>query len=171
MEKFISYKKPGNILSAFEANINDVLPNKYKLIKKDIVQRCGEKELHASWIRLTNEFEKEIQLIKEKGSLIIPQIEFSTILENDGRFPPAVADEIRKRGCVVIRNVIDCNEALKYKSDVQQYIDGHRGKIAGFPGITTEYMKRNGESVFHSHKFFAEDNPQVWEIYWSKVSL
>lgn len=134
MNKFISSKKPGNILSAFQANINDVLPEKYKLIKKDLVQCCGEENLQTSWTRLVESFDKEIQVIKEKGPNVIPQIECSTILKNDFKFPSTFADEIRKRGCVVVRNVVDRNEALQYKEDVQQYIKNHEGNIVGFPG-------------------------------------
>lgn len=154
MEKLTGLKKPGNILSAFKTDINDVLPDKYKIIKKELVQRCGENELQASWIRLTEEFDKEIQLIKEKGSAIIPQIEFSAILENNGKFPSSVADEIRKRGCVVIRNVLDRAEALKYKQDVKQYINNHKGKIAGFPGMNFRLSIRKRNPCTHSPIYF-----------------
>lgn len=129
MKRFIGSKKPGNILSAFKANGNDILPEKFKKIKNNLVQRCGRESLQASWKRLTETFDKEIQFIKEKG----PQIDFSTILKNDVKFPSNFADEIRKRGCVVIRNVVDRKQALKYKESVQQYINNHKGKIAG-PG-------------------------------------
>lgn len=137
MEKLFGSKKPGNILSAFKANINDILPEKYIKIKKDIVQRYGEEKLQASWTRLTAAVEKEIEIIKEKGSDTIPQIDFSTILKNNGKFPSTFAEEVRHRGCVVIRNVVDRTEALKYKDDVMKYIQNHTGKIAGFPGIVS----------------------------------
>lgn len=149
MQRFIGSKKPGNILSAFKTNIDNVLPDEFKYIKKEIVQRCDEKKLQAAWVRLTEDFEKEISLIKEMGPAIVPQVEYSTIVENNVEFPSSVADEIRKRGCVVIRNVVDRSEALKYKEMVQQYINNHKEKIVGFP----------------------EDNPQVWEIYWSKAQI
>lgn len=123
----------GNILSAFQADVHDNLPEKYKTIKKDIVQSCGEDRLQSSWTRLVQEFENEIQLIKDKGPEIIPQIDFSTIVANNFQFPSTFADEIRKRGCVVVRNVVDRSVALNYKEDVQQYINNHKGNIAGFP--------------------------------------
>ncbi|XP_037036904.1 uncharacterized protein YbiU-like isoform X2 [Bradysia coprophila] len=148
MQKFGS-KKPGNILSAFKANLDDVLPDKFKSIKKEILHHCDETKLQASWVRLIEAFEKEISLIKEIGPAIVPQVEYSTIVENNVKFPSTVADEIRKRGCVVIRNVVDRDEALKYKEMVKGYINNHKGKIVGFP----------------------EDNPQVWEIYWSKAQI
>lgn len=141
MEKFISSKKPGNILSAFNANMNDILPEKYKKMKQDIVQRCGVEQLQASWTRLMASFEEELKVIEEKGPEIIPQIEFSEILKNGEKFPSDFAEEVRKRGCVVIRNVVDRSEALKYKETVQQYINDHEGKIAGFPG-KNYFLKR-----------------------------
>lgn len=134
MKKFVSSKKPGNILSAFQANINDTLPERYKTIKKDIVQRCGADNLQTSWTRLIESFDNEIQVIKEKGPNVIPKIEFSAILKNNFTFPSTFADEIRKRGCVLVRNVVDSSEALKYKEDVRQYIKNHEGNIVGFPG-------------------------------------
>lgn len=134
MQRFIGSKKPGNILSAFKTNIDNVLPDEFKYIKKEIVQRCDEKKLQAAWVRLTEDFEKEISVIKEMGPAIVPQVEYSTIVENNVEFPSSVADEIRKRGCVVIRNVVDRSEALKYKEMVQQYINNHKEKIVGFPG-------------------------------------
>lgn len=139
MQRIIGSKKPGNILSAFKANIDDVLPDKFKALKKEILQQSDEKSVHASWLRLIEDFEKEIGLIKEIGPAIIPQIEYSTIVENNVKFPSFVADEIRKRGCVVIRNVVDSTEALKYKEMVKQYINSHEGKIAGFPGNIFHY--------------------------------
>lgn len=184
MERFVSSKKPGNILSAFKANIDDNLPDEFKSIKKEIVQCCDEKTLEASWVRLIDEFEKEIELIKEMGPEIVPQVEYSAIVENDIKFPSIVADEIRKRGCVVIRNVVDRNEALKYKELVQQYINNHRDEIVGFPGkisftaILLTYYKDDNVSKLHcllpspTKKYvlsLIENKPQVWEIYWSKV--
>lgn len=133
MNILVSSKNPGNLLSAVQAN-NKILDDRYKTLKKDLVERCGEERLQASWVRLVEAFEKEIQLINEKGPEIIPQINFSTILKNNLKFPSTFADAIRKRGCVVIRNVVDSNEALKYKDDVQQYLNNHKGDIAGFPG-------------------------------------
>lgn len=151
MEKFISSKKPGNILSAFKANMNEILPDKYKKIKQDLVQRCGGgvEHLQASWTRLIEAFDDELKLIEEKGPEIIPQIEFSAILKNDGNFPSDFAEEVRKRGCVVIRNVVDRTEALKYKETVQQYINNHEGKIAGFPG-----NKLNNFCQFYETKLY-----------------
>lgn len=134
MNTFVSSKKPGNILSAFKANTSGILPERYKSIKKDLVQCCGEQNLLSSWTRLVESFDKEIQVIKEKGPNIIPQIEYSAILNNNLKFPSTFADEIRKRGCVVMRNVVDRSEALKYKADVQEYIKNHEGNIVGYPG-------------------------------------
>lgn len=134
MDRFVSYKKPGNIFSAFQANKHDILPDKFKALKKDLLRHSGEEQLQDSWTRLIESFDEEIELIRTNGPDIIPQIEFAKISENNFQFPSKFADEIRKRGCVVVRNVVDPSEALKYKSDVQQYINNHKGKIAGFPG-------------------------------------
>lgn len=135
MDRFKSNKKPGNILSAFLANKNDILPEKFKTLKKEILRQHSDSDsLQKSWTRLVESFDKEIEVIQLNGPDVIPQIEFSKIAANNFQFPTTFADEVRKRGCVVVRNVVDRSEALKYKADVQQYINRHEGSIAGFPG-------------------------------------
>lgn len=134
MDRFKSNKKPGNILSAFLANKHDILPDKFKILKKDILRHSDLDNVQKSWTRLIESFDKEIEVIQSNGPEVIPQIEFSKIAENNFQFPSTFAAEVRKRGCVVVRNVVDSSEAVKYKTDVQQYINKHEGSIAGYPG-------------------------------------
>lgn len=140
-------------MSAFQANEHDILPDKFKALKKDLLRHTGEEQLQESWRRLIEAFEKEIEQIRINGPEIIPQIEFSKISENNFQFPTTFADEVRKRGCVVVRNVVDRSEALKYKSDVQQYINNHEGKIAGFPGKRFYKRRIDCETDFHEFQF------------------
>lgn len=105
--------------------------------------------LNNAYKRLMESFEKESVEIKEKGSAVVPQVTFAEIQSNNGQFPPHIADEIRKRGCVVIRNVVSREEAQDYKNQIKKYINNHPKQLAGFPA----------------------NDPQVWEIYWSQSQL
>ena len=125
-----STKKPGDISSAFSSTPNLILPQKFKDLKDSI----KPKNLQESWNRLVKSFEDEIEVIQSRGPNIVPQIDFEEIRRNGGVFPANKVDEIKKRGCVVVRNVVDKNLALKYKADVQAYIAKNRDRIVGFPG-------------------------------------
>lgn len=105
--------------------------------------------LNNAYKRLLKSFEKESAEIKEKGSSIIPQVNFSEIESNNGQFPSHIADEIRKRGCVVIRNVVSREEAQGYKKEIKEYIGKHAKNLGGFP----------------------TNDPQVWEVYWSRSQV
>lgn len=123
-----STRKPGNISSAFSANVK--LTDKFKALKDSI----KPKNLDESWDRLIKKFVEEIEVIRSTGPNIIPQIEFEEICANNGKFPENKIEEIKKRGCVVIRNVISSELALQYKADVKDYIANNRNKIVGYPG-------------------------------------
>ena len=44
--------------------------------------------------------------IRSKGSSVVPEVHFEEIEANGGRFPAASAEQIRKRGCVIVRGVL-----------------------------------------------------------------
>lgn len=117
-------------------------------LKKEIAPK-DPSILNNAFKRLMESFEKESPEIKEKGSDIIPQVTFAEIQSNNGEFPPHIANEIRKRGCVVIRNVVSREEAQGYKNQIKKYIGNHSKDLGGFP----------------------IDNPQVWEVYWSQSQV
>ncbi|KAI8057548.1 uncharacterized protein B0P05DRAFT_559693 [Gilbertella persicaria] len=81
--------------------------------------------------------------------MAVPQISLKTIEANGGRFPDTMAAEIRRHGCVVIRDVIPEQEARDYKHQIQAYLNNHPNQVEGFP----------------------KHDPQVWELYWSKSQV
>lgn len=143
-------KPKGDISSVFShlggKGIN--LDPSFLTLKQEIAPKDPAILNHA-YRRLMESFEKETVEIKEKGSSVIPQVTFAEIQSNNGQFPPHIADEIRKRGCVVIRNVVSREEAQGYKEEIKKYIGNHSNELQGFP----------------------VNNPQVWEVYWSKSQV
>ena len=82
----------------------------------------------------------------QKGSAVVPTVDFAAIEANGGRFPAATAAAVRKRGCVVVRNTLDEATAVAMKRETQAYIARNAEYLTGYP----------------------PEQPQVWEVYWSK---
>lgn len=138
-------KGSGDISSAF-ASFGDSevtsLPEKYSKIKKDLVKDADA--LTASWVRLKRALHEEVEKIKIHGTETIPSIEFSDI----HRLSEKKREEILKSGTFVVKNVIQKEEAMDLKSDLQEYVKTNPN-TSGFP----------------------KEDPVVFEIYWSKSQL
>lgn len=80
--------------------------------------RGHEAEVRESWERLLRDLREEIPLIVERGSQVIPEIDFKDI----DNAPESFSSELRKRGVAVIRNVVPEQEALQWKEDLREYI-------------------------------------------------
>lgn len=141
MNNYVSTKRPGNLQSAFNSDCKHLLTDKFTKLKKQIVSQLGRDTLNSAWNRLLKQFEIEASIIKKLGSNSVPQIGFDELCKNEGKFSPDFEKEIRKRGCLIIKNVLGVDEALKYKEDVKKYISNHVGEIAGFPGYTLSRYK------------------------------
>jgi hypothetical protein len=102
----------------------------------------------SAFKRLTRSLAVEVDEIAEKQHSIVPVVEFADILANGGKIPSSSLAKIKKRGVVVVRNVVNSSEALKWKEDVKQY------------------AQRNP-----THKGFPKEDPQVLELYWSKPQV
>ncbi|KAK9349738.1 hypothetical protein V1523DRAFT_448372, partial [Lipomyces doorenjongii] len=80
-----------------------------------------QKRMVDGWARLLASLKTEIKEIKIRGSHIIPSVDFRKDITVDSRTgqatfkDPEVIEEIRKRGAVVIRNVLDKDLARSYK--------------------------------------------------------
>jgi hypothetical protein len=139
-------KKEGDISDAF-ASLSGMqfqpLEPRYADLKRRLI--AGNQDtLHHSWNRLLASLREEIPLIAERGSQIIPQIDFQDI-ENA---TPEFKAEHKKRGVAVIRNVVSTEEALDMKRELR------------------EYLAANPQT-----KAFPKDNPQVYELYWSPAQV
>lgn len=130
-----SSKKEGDISDAFvslSGAKRDPLPDRFRQLKCDLV-RGREARIVDSWTRLLRRLRTENDLIADKGSDVIPQVEFAD-LEGGCR---KLQGEIKKRGALVVRGVIPEAEARAYKEEVEDYVRKNphtRGKSAApFP--------------------------------------
>ncbi|KAK4555944.1 hypothetical protein LTR86_007164 [Recurvomyces mirabilis] len=139
-------KKEGDISDAF-ASLSGLtfrpLEPRFADLKHRLVAG-NEEALQHSWNRLLVSLREEIPLIAELGPKIVPSIDFKDLANAS----PEFRTEHKKRGVAVIRNVIPQQEALDLKQELRDY-------IAANPQT----------------KAFPQDNPQVYELYWSPSQI
>ncbi|KAK2008712.1 DUF1479-domain-containing protein [Colletotrichum eremochloae] len=140
-------KKEGDISSVFvslSGAERAPLPDRFRALKQDLV--AGREDAVArSWGRLLRALREENEIVRAAGPAVIPSVEFRDL---DSGGLAALRGEIRKRGAVVVRGVIDETEARAYKDEIEAYV------------------RKNP-----STKAFPPDNPQVYELYWSLPQL
>ncbi|KAK9345106.1 hypothetical protein V1522DRAFT_382931 [Lipomyces starkeyi] len=149
-------KAAGDISSVFPSLSGiDVppLPQRYADLQNSLVFG-KERWIVREWTRLLDSLETEIQKIRARGSEIIPSADFESditvdAVTGDATFDnPELIAEIRKRGAVVIRNVIPKDLARGYKFEAEKYIKANPSVVA-----------------------FPKDSPSVYELYWSPSQL
>ncbi|KAI1419908.1 hypothetical protein F5Y12DRAFT_788682 [Xylaria sp. FL1777] len=139
-------KREGNISDAFvslSGGNQPPLPKRFLDLKKSLVAG-HEDRINASWHRLLTQLKQENSILAKEGSKVIPSLAFSSLEEDLAR----LRSDIKKRGVAVIRGVIPENEARAYKNEIE------------------EYVRQNP-----STKAFPQDDPQVYELYWSKPQI
>lgn len=82
--------------------------------------------------------------IAKEGTDYVPQVDFSEI----GNLSPERVEEVRRKGSVVIRNVVDDAEATSWREWLQEYVTKNPG-IEGFPA----------------------DDKQFFQLYWTKSQV
>ncbi|KAI8933703.1 hypothetical protein NX059_009421 [Plenodomus lindquistii] len=139
-------KREGDISDAFASlSGQEFLPlsAEYADLKGRLI-RGHEGAVRESWERLLQDLRKEIPLIVELGSKVIPEIDFKD-LDNA---PETFSKELRKRGVAVVRGVMPEEDVLQWKEGLK------------------EYIRANPQT-----KAFPADNPQVFELYWSRIQI
>ncbi|KAI1742743.1 DUF1479 domain protein [Xylaria scruposa] len=138
-------KREGNIADSFASLSGGYvpLPERFLDLKRSLVAG-HEDQVIASWKRLLTQLKQENRILAKEGSGVIPSIEFANLEEDLTR----LRSEIKKKGVVVVRGVIPENEARSYKTDLE------------------EYVRQNP-----STKAFPQDDPQVFELYWSSPQI
>lgn len=131
-----------SVFTSFEDSGTVGLSEEYAEVKRNLIK--NREALTASWHRLKKALADGIKEIKEIGPDIIPKVLY-TELEN---LSEEQTQEIKRRGSLVIKNVIPKEEAVQLKKDVIDYIDVNPN-TEGFP----------------------KDKKVVYELYWSKSQV
>ena len=118
-------RKEGDISSVFvslSGKERSALPERFASQKKRLIAG-REDQIQRSWDRLLRKLKDEVHLIEQRGSDIVPSIDFKDIHSA----PAAFRDELRKRGVAVIRGVIPEHEARGYKEEIEHYAKANPG--------------------------------------------
>lgn len=118
-------RKEGNISSVFvslSGKEETPLPERFADQKKRLIAG-REDQIQKSWDRLLHKLKDEVHLIEQRGSNIVPSIDFKDLHSA----PKTFQDELRKRGVAVIRGVIPELEARGYKEEIEAYAKANLG--------------------------------------------
>jgi hypothetical protein len=124
------------------------LTPRYAALKQELAQGREQAVLN-SWLRLLEHLEtKTLPEIEELGSSIIPEVQYADIVANGEELPAAAAAELKSRGVIVVRGMVDRQLALGWKKQ------------------TLDYVKANPSTTG-----FPKDDVQIFELYWSPAQV
>ena len=100
---------------------------------------------------------KEIEALVSKGESPIPDIDFKDLKESSSDF----ADLVRKRGCVIIRNVFSEDRVNEWNDNLMGYVRDN------------DYFEKQAEKAGMDKYFsaLASGKPQIFGLYWSRPQM
>ncbi|KAL5511380.1 hypothetical protein ACEPAH_4596 [Sanghuangporus vaninii] len=110
-----------------ENNKPNSLPLRFVDLKRSIVPQDEESKtrLTTAWNDLLGELRAFVEEIKAQGSSIIPQVEFSDLQ----KLEPERVEEIKRRGAVLIKNVVGDEQAKEWKEELKKFVKVNRWKV------------------------------------------
>lgn len=182
-------KEEGTIASVFATlsggSLENTLPPRFADLKKSLVRdEAHANAIKSSWRSVLQSLEKEIDLITQKGGDIVPEIIYpgdeiaKKSLEH--WMSPETLNEIKKRGTVIIKGVVDENQALEWKARIREYVRANpqvKGECRFWTSRRSWFYAVAHLAAFDSNALlsystgFPEDNPQVFETYWSPSQI
>jgi hypothetical protein len=137
------------------------IKNIEQLIKEEKkILRSKSKNYKENFSKIENFIEKEIVQIensKKSAKNIIPEINFKDLSDNLSDFK----NELKKRGCVIIRDVFDDTLMHQMNKDLESYIEENN---------YYEDQKKKADI----DKYFSDlqsGKPQIFGLYWSKTQV
>ena len=131
-----------------------------KIIKEKKYLRNKSKNYKDNFLKIQKFIQKEVLHIKElkkNNSSVIPEVYFNELATNSEK----IINEVKKRGCVVIRDVFDDDKISEMNSDLQYYIEENN---------YYEHQKKKADI----DKYFSDlksGKPQIFGLYWSKTQV
>ena len=102
---------------------------------------------------------EEVEKLTTQNKKIIPEIDYANIKNksiNDG-----IIALVKKRGCVVIRNVFEREKVIEWNYEIERYIDENNY-------YEDQKEKANLDQYFSDLK---SGKPQIFGLYWSKPQI
>ena len=140
-------------------NINvDQIDEEIKKAKAEI--RVAGVDYHKAFQEMDAKIEKELQEIESlvaKGLSPIPEINFNDLSSADDDF----ANLVRKRGCVIVRNVFSKDRVDQWNENLMGYVRDN------------DYFDKQAEKAGMDKYFsaLASGKPQIFGLYWSRPQM
>ena len=105
--------------------------------------------------RLDEWLADEVAAVKAEGADAVPQLAYRDVC--NGAVSAAERLRIRRRGCVIIRNVFDAPQATEWNAAIGRYIDDN------------DYYRKAHDKAGLDQYFSAlqSGRPQIFGLYWS----
>ena len=127
-----------------------------RIVSEKIKLKKKSKDFLNNFKNIEKYIEKEVQIIENYKSSIIPELEFSDIsIKNQKTFK----EKVFKRGCVIIRNVFDKKKIKDLNENLDKYI------------LENNYFEDQKKKI-GIDKYFSDlksGKPQIFGLYWSKT--
>lgn len=179
-------KESGNISSVFATlsggSLSTSLPSRFLDVKRNIVKSPAHAEaIKRAWTEVLACLVRETEDIVSKGSDLIPQVDYpgDDVAE---RHPTvhewvqkSTLNSLKKRGAVIVKGVVEKEVALGWKQAIRDYVKLNpqtKGKVINkLPNRAVSVLEGCCSDFFSLNLGFPEENPQVYELYWSKAQL
>ena len=112
-----------------------VFPERFVALKKEIIPAPSQ-ELLTAWNDILAQLAVATKAINAAGPDGIPQIDFEDI----GSLSAEQVAEIKRKGTVVIRNVVEDELALEWKRMLREYIEANP-QVEGFPKDNKQFFE------------------------------
>lgn len=113
-------KREGTINDLFSEELEAYYSEEYVELKDTI--EYDQENLISLFKKVEKKLDKQLEIISERGSEIIPTVSYDKIRNNGGKLPEGVADKVRKRGVLIVRNVIPKEEIEDMMTDLHKYL-------------------------------------------------
>jgi len=118
-------------------------------------------DLEARFRTLSAKLEREVSAVVQeaKNGSAVPEVLYSDLAA--GQVPGPVADRIRRRGCVVVRNVFPASRISSWNDQIGEYVERNH------------YAERQKSRAGLDRYFttLAATSPQIYSLYWSKPQV
>ncbi|KAJ6553578.1 hypothetical protein DFH09DRAFT_1166934 [Mycena vulgaris] len=122
------------------------MPPRFVEIKRAIAAQNPnfEQNLRKAWTEVLAELEQVTKAIAKEGSAYIPQVSFADL----DKLSEAQIADIKRKGTVVIKDVVDDAQAQGWKDSLEEFIKANP-QVEGFP----------------------EEDKQFFYLYWTKAQV
>lgn len=123
--------------------------------------RAEVPDLADRYARVTAALREEVKAVREEQAAgsAVPQVHYADVAA--GRVTDETVARIRRRGCVVVRNVYDPRQAEEWNEEIGRYLDDNH--------YLEHAKKKAGLDKYFST--LASGRPQIYAVYWSRPQM